>query len=55
MLELANGNLSVSIPYAQKRDEIGAIAQALDIFRRAGLRNRELEQEAENARGALRK
>jgi methyl-accepting chemotaxis protein len=46
MTDIAEGSLAVDIPYADKRDEVGAIASALEIFRQAGLRNRELEREA---------
>ena len=50
MGELASGNTSLDVPYKQRRDEIGAMASAVEIFRRAALENRKLEQQAEDAR-----
>ena len=50
MTDVAGGDLTGEIPYAQKRDEVGAIAGALEVFRQAGLRNRQLEQEATETR-----
>ena len=46
MTEVAEGDLAVEIPYSDKKDEVGAISGALEVFRQAGLRNRQLEQEA---------
>lgn len=50
MSEIAQGNLSLTVPFLKNRDEIGAIAKALEVFRNAGLRNRELEREAQESR-----
>ncbi len=50
MVDIADGNLTVDIPFANKKDEVGAIAGALEIFRQGGLRNRELERAAEENR-----
>jgi methyl-accepting chemotaxis protein len=46
MTDIAGGDLSVDIPFANKTDEIGAIAKALEVFRKAGLHNLELEKQA---------
>jgi len=62
MQELAKGNLSVEVPFAARRDEVGAMASALKIFREAAvengrLRNEQVRAEAEAAeakRNALR-
>jgi len=50
IVEIADGNLDVDIPFSKKKDEIGAIAGALEIFRQGGLRTRQLEAEAESNR-----
>lgn len=50
MTALAQGDLTVTVPGAARRDEIGAMAQSVEIFRAGGLRNRELEREADVAR-----
>jgi len=42
---LAEGDTSVTVPGAQRRDEIGAMAQALEVFRRTLLHQRELEEQ----------
>ncbi|GGH06117.1 hypothetical protein GCM10007036_00370 [Alsobacter metallidurans] len=43
MGQLAQGDLSVAVPYLERRDEIGAMASALQVFKDNGLRMRELE------------
>ncbi|CAN7384253.1 methyl-accepting chemotaxis protein [Rhizobium sp. LjRoot30] len=50
MKQLAGGTIDIDVPYAGRRDEIGAIAGALEIFRQAAHSNRRLEQEAEENR-----
>ena len=47
MMELANGNLSIDVPGAGRSDEIGEMARAVEIFREAAIRNRELEMQAD--------
>jgi|GEM_PF-6080211 len=42
---LAAGNLEITNPDAQRRDEIGAMAQAYEVFRRHEAERRELEAE----------
>jgi methyl-accepting chemotaxis protein len=43
--ELSQGKLDVEIPAAARKDEIGAITDALSIFRDQSLRMREIEKE----------
>jgi len=49
MERLAYGDKTIAIPFADKRDEIGKLARALDIFRQQAL---ELEQKSEAQRQA---
>ncbi|SDF80010.1 methyl-accepting chemotaxis sensory transducer with Cache sensor [Limimonas halophila] len=53
---LADGDTEVEVPYADARDEIGAIAQSMDAFRRAEVERKQViaEQEAEARRKAER-
>jgi methyl-accepting chemotaxis protein len=41
---VAGGAQIASIPYSDRRDEIGAMARSIDVFHRAMLHNRELNQ-----------
>jgi methyl-accepting chemotaxis protein len=50
MSDLAAGDLGVEIPSVQRRDEIGMMARAVEVFRDAGLENRRLAAEAEEGR-----
>ncbi len=52
MGDLANGNLDVDVPSLGRRDEIGAIAAAVQVFRTQGMENRRLaaDQEEQRAR-----
>jgi len=50
MMELSGGDLSIDIPGAKRGDEIGAMARAVEIFREAAIRNRQLEEEATASR-----
>jgi len=50
MSRLAGGDLEVVIPSADRHDEIGQMARAVEVFRDAGLENRRLEAEAEEGR-----
>lgn len=47
MQRIAGGDLTSEIPASNRRDEIGAMAAALGVFRDALSQNRALEQEAE--------
>ena len=47
---LAGGDLSVSTGLARRKDEIGALARSLDLFRDASVANKRLEAEAEDHR-----
>lgn len=49
MRELSKGEFDSHVPYVQRSDEIGDIANALVIFRDSGLAKREMEREAEMA------
>ncbi len=50
MINLAEGDTDKTIPYADRADEIGSMAGAVEIFRQAALSNKRLELEAEEAR-----
>ncbi|MBD8555923.1 MCP four helix bundle domain-containing protein [Rhizobium sp. CFBP 8762] len=52
MRKLANGDLSVQIEGADRRDEIGQMVASVEVFRQAAIHNRQLELEAEEARRA---
>lgn len=53
MTHLAKGDTSAEIPGLQRTDAIGEMAQAVEIFRKASMRNAELEAEADaNRQGA---
>ncbi|NTF32471.1 methyl-accepting chemotaxis protein [Rhizobium skierniewicense] len=47
MGSLAAGNLDVTIPGSNRRDEIGGMASSVEVFREAAIRNKQLEEEAE--------
>ncbi len=47
---LSSGDTSTNVPYKDRRDEIGAMAAALQVFKDGLVRNRALEVEAETAR-----
>ncbi|WP_395942808.1 methyl-accepting chemotaxis protein [Brevundimonas sp.] len=47
---MANGKLDVTIPDTDRKDEVGAMAQAMQIFRDNGLRAKALEAETESMR-----
>lgn len=46
MTALSAGDLSVQVAGTQRADELGAMAKSVEVFREAGLRNRELEEQA---------
>lgn len=50
MSRLSGGDLELAVPSIERRDEVGQMARAVEIFRDAGLANRRLEAEAEQGR-----
>ncbi|MCV3738186.1 methyl-accepting chemotaxis protein [Rhizobium sp. TRM96647] len=51
MRTLAGGRTEIAVPGLERRDEIGAMAAALEVFRQAAIDNRRLEEQAEAERG----
>ncbi|WP_150523042.1 HAMP domain-containing methyl-accepting chemotaxis protein [Roseibium sediminis] len=49
MERLARGELEIDVPYRDRADEIGKIAQALEVFRMSGVERVKLEGEAAKA------
>ncbi|OJF98547.1 chemotaxis protein [Rhizobium sp. 58] len=45
MKQLAGGNLDVIVPFAGRKDEIGEMAEAVEVFKRNGLAVRELNSQ----------
>src|SRR3546814_13221302 len=52
MKQLAAGRMDIEIPSAGRRDEIGSMAEAVDIFRRQGIEAEQLRQQREANRKA---
>ncbi|AMJ62179.1 methyl-accepting chemotaxis protein [Bosea sp. PAMC 26642] len=52
MKSMADGDLSVAVPYGERQDEIGAMAGALTVFMENGLRVRALEDQERTASAA---
>ena len=52
MTQFANGDLQASVPHADRADEVGAMAKALQIFRSNALAMRTMESESAAARQA---
>ncbi len=50
MSNLASGDTETEIPFAGRRDEVGAMAGAVEVFRQAAISNHELQRQAEAAR-----
>ncbi|MBL9035729.1 MAG: HAMP domain-containing protein [Rhodospirillaceae bacterium] len=50
MKELAAGHLDIEIPSAGRKDEIGSMAQAVDVFRRNAIEAERLRQQQEEDR-----
>jgi methyl-accepting chemotaxis protein len=50
MTRMADGDLQSVVPHAVRKDEIGHIAAAVEVFRQAGLENHRLQAETEAAR-----
>lgn len=46
MNQLAGGDMNVAIPFADRRDEVGNMARAVEVFARNMRRNQELQAEA---------
>ena len=49
MRSLAAGDLTVDVPYAARRDEIGEMAAAVDVFKQNGIRVAEMSDEEQRA------
>jgi methyl-accepting chemotaxis protein len=52
MSQLASGDLSIEVPGQNGRDEVGAMARAVQVFKEQGVRARELEGETGQMRNA---
>lgn len=52
MKRLASGDLEIDIPYAERRDEVGALAQAMAVFRDTAIENQS-NRAAVDAAGTL--
>ncbi|MHB2205878.1 methyl-accepting chemotaxis protein [Methylobacterium sp. CM6257] len=52
MSVLAGGDTGLEVPFRSRRDEIGAMARAVQVFKDNMIRTRQLEAEAEEARQA---
>ena len=50
MITLAAGDLGVEVGFTGRQDEIGQMAQAVQVFRKAGLDNEQLRQDQERMR-----
>lgn len=50
MVQLANGNTEIVVPATGRKDEIGAMANAVEIFRANAVANQRLEREAQSQR-----
>lgn len=50
MRRLASGDTAAAVPHSGRRDEIGEMAGAVEVFRQAAIANRRMEEEAQAAR-----
>ncbi|NML72548.1 methyl-accepting chemotaxis protein [Rhizobium sp. S-51] len=50
MTDMAGGEYDRAVPYSNRKDEIGDIANAVEVFRLAGLEKQRLEAQATHAR-----
>jgi methyl-accepting chemotaxis protein len=50
MTHMASGDFTAAVPHSNRRDEIGHIAAAVEVFRQSGLENQRLQTETEAAR-----
>ncbi|MBL4800839.1 MAG: DUF3365 domain-containing protein [Emcibacter sp.] len=53
MKDMSEGNLNITIPGVGRNDEIGAMADAVNVFKASGIQRLKLEKEAEESRAAL--
>ncbi|MDH4441413.1 MAG: methyl-accepting chemotaxis protein [Rhizobium sp.] len=53
MTRMAGGDLQSIVPHASRKDEIGHIAAAVEVFRLAGIENQRLQSETEAARAEI--
>ncbi|MBB3571739.1 methyl-accepting chemotaxis protein [Rhizobium sp. BK491] len=51
MKKLAEGNTNSAVPFIGRADEIGAMAEAVEVFRQNAVANKRLEEEAVASRG----
>ena len=49
MKRLAGGELNINVPSLARRDEIGSMAQALEVFKQAAVQNLRMQEEQEKA------
>jgi methyl-accepting chemotaxis protein len=49
MKRLADGDLNIDIPSVARRDEVGSMAQAVEVFKQAAVDNLRLQQQREEA------
>jgi methyl-accepting chemotaxis protein len=49
MKRLAGGELGIDVPSVARRDEIGSMAQAVEVFKQAAVQNLRLQEEQEKA------
>jgi methyl-accepting chemotaxis protein len=52
MQQLATGDYTRSVPFLARKDEIGTIASAVEIFRHSGMERQRLQQEMDASRAA---
>ncbi|CAN7518587.1 methyl-accepting chemotaxis protein [Aminobacter sp. LjRoot7] len=50
MSRLASGDTAAAVPHSGRRDEIGEMAGAVEVFRQAAIANRRMEEEAQATR-----
>ena len=50
MRQLADGNLEIEIPATERTDEIGDMADTVDVFRENAIKAKQLEAEQEENR-----
>ncbi|MCV3766456.1 methyl-accepting chemotaxis protein [Rhizobium sp. TRM95796] len=50
MRRLADSDFAITVPFVMRRDEIGGMARSVEVFRNAGIRNRDLEADAQASR-----
>lgn len=50
MARLSKGDTAIVLPDIERRDEIGMMSKAVEVFRQTAISNRQLEQEAEDQR-----